>query len=372
MAHNLNYNEKTQKFSFYSKKEVPWHGLGQFITEAKDAYEALELAQLNYEVKKGPIWASFIPPNTSVVYNSISKLFEFKNIDNEIVGTSPVRSTLVPGLMSIYRDDTKDLFGTVSDRYEVVQNYESLDMIFSVFRSAELTDKKDIIIETAGALRKGETFFVTARMPSYVIDTKSGKDLVDKYIVFTSSHNKSAQLTALITDVRVVCNNTLNMAMRSGRKITLRHTKNIRERFNEFSELLGLSKQYSLEVKYALEAFNHIDISAEAMREYVYDIVIPIGKRELVRGVSNLGKLHTDIISTKLKNKVAEVVDYIDRGPGQDVARGTAYWLYNGVTSYFSNGVDYKTKDNRFAEIMGGNAEANIADAYTKLLQYVD
>lgn len=372
MAHNLNYNKANQKFAFYSKKEVPWHGLGQFITEAKDAYEALELAQLNYEVKMGPIWASFIPDGCIAVKNTVTGLFDFRNGNDIVVGSSPARSALVPGLKSIYRDDTKDLFGTVSDRYEIVQNAESLDMIFSMFKSNELVDKKDIVIETAGALKKGETFFVTARMPSYIIDTKSGKDVVDKYIVFTSSHNKSSQLTALITDIRVVCNNTLSMAMNTNRKVSLRHTKNIRERFNEFSELLGLSRKYSAEVKMVMESFNYIDVSAANMREYVYDLVIPSGKRELVRGVTNLGKLSTDVISTKLKNKVAEVIDYIDKGPGQDVSRGSAYWLYNGVTSYYSNGIDYKDKDNRFAEIMNGNAEANIANAYDKLLQYVN
>jgi phage/plasmid-like protein (TIGR03299 family) len=372
MAHNLNYNESTKKFSFYSRKEIPWHGLGQFIGEATDAYNALELAQLNYEVKTGPIWASFIPSGCTCKFNPDTNLFEFRDNRNVVVGTSTKRSDVIPNLRSIYRDDTKDLFGTVSDRYEVVQNAETLDMIFEMFKNNELTDKKDITIETAGALKKGETIFVTARMPSYVIDTKSGKDLVDKYIVITTSHNKSNQLTALITDVRVVCNNTLSAAMNTNRKITLRHTKNIRERFSEFAALLGLSRKYSLELKYELEALNAIDITSDNMREYIYDLIIPSGKREIVRGVSNLGKIDNDVISAKLKNKVADVINYIDKGPGQDIARGSAYWVYNGVTSYYSNGVDYKDKENRFAEIMGGNAEANIANAYDKLLQYVN
>ena len=370
MAHNLNYNKKTEKFAFYSRKEVPWHNIGQFVGEAKDAYEALELAQLNYEIKKGPLWASFIP-NDCTTHRIANGTFEFIDSNGKLIGTSPVRSVLIPNLKSIYRDDTKDVFGTVTDGYEIVQNVESLDMIFSIIKGSDLSDKKDIVIETAGALKKGETIFVTARMPSYMIDTKTGKDLVDKYIVFTTSHNKSEKLTALITDIRVVCNNTLSMAMRTPRKISLRHTKNIRERFDEFSTLLGVSKQYSMEVKLTLESFTNIQITAETVREYVYDLIIPSAKRELVRGKTDLAKIDKELISQRLKNKVSEVIDYIDRGPGQQVERGSAYWLYNGVTAYYSNGIDYKDKENRFSEIMGGTAEDNIAKAYDKLLSYI-
>lgn len=49
MAHNLNYNKKAREYAFYSRKDVPWHGLGQFIQQADTATEALQMAHLDYE-----------------------------------------------------------------------------------------------------------------------------------------------------------------------------------------------------------------------------------------------------------------------------------------------------------------------------------
>ena len=65
------------------------------------------------------------------------------------------------------------------------------------------------------------------------------------------------------------------------------------------------------------------------------------------------------------------MLEYIESGPGQEVARGSAYWLYNGATSYYHNGVDYKNSEKRFTELMTGTAEVSVGKAYDKLLAYV-
>lgn len=368
MSDKLNYNRKTGKFAFYSRKEVPWHGLGQFINEASTSQEALTQAQLDYIIKTGPVFASFIPERCKAK-TTPEGIIQIYDHNDQYVCDIPKRGVIVPGIRSIFRDDTKDLFGIVTDRYEVVQNAESLDLIYEIVKGPTAIDKSKIVIETAGALNKGETIFVTARMTSYTIDLGTSKDLVDKYIVFTTSHNSSAKLTAIITDVRVVCANTLAMALATPRKIALKHTKNIRDKFSEFAYLLGTSNRYSDEVKLILEGIAQLTADKETIKEYVYDLVLT-SNRELVRG-KDINKVSDEVISKRVKNKVAEMLDYIDQGPGQNVARGTLYWLYNGVTSYYQNGVDYKDADNRFKELTGGTAENNIIKAYDKLIPYV-
>jgi phage/plasmid-like protein (TIGR03299 family) len=370
MSANINYNSKTHKFAFYSLKQPAWHGLGQVVETAVTASEALKLAQLDYEVKTGPVYASFIPEGGKAHPGNLGGFMMYDKNGN-FVEKSVARHYKIPNIRSIYRNDTKDVFGTVTDRYEVVQNAESLDLIYQIIHGPSVTSKEQIKIETAGALNKGETIFVTARMPGYMIDLGTKKDFVDKYIVITTSHNSSSKLTAIITDTRVVCNNTLQLAMKNYvRKVALRHTKYIRDRFGDFADLLRIANKYSEGAREVLEHLARVNIDGDVCREYVYDLILPSDKRELVRN-KNINTFNNDIISARYKNKAAELFNYIEKGPGQDVARGTAYWLYNGATSYYHNGVDYKTAENKFMEIFGGSAESNIVNAYDKILAYV-
>ena len=56
MAHNINYNEQTQKHSFFSVKEKAWHNLGQIISDYPTSAEAIKHAGLNYTVEKRPLF----------------------------------------------------------------------------------------------------------------------------------------------------------------------------------------------------------------------------------------------------------------------------------------------------------------------------
>jgi phage/plasmid-like protein (TIGR03299 family) len=382
MAHNLNFNQKSQEYAFYSRKELPWHGLGQFVQEAEDAEEALRLAHLDYEVKTGKVFVNFTPKDCTAM--PVQDGFKFVDVAGNVVGFSPKRGAKIPGYKCLYRDDTKEIFDIVTDRYEVVQNFESLDVIFGIIRGSDvvagmntnshIATKKDIVIETAGALGKGETIFVTTKMPSYSI-TIPGKesDVIDRYIVFTSSHDKSGMIVAMVTTIRVVCNNTLTMALESSpSKVAVKHTKNVRERMYQFGDILNVANNYSTEVKQILEHMATIQVTAEDVKNYVYDIFIPDDKRGTIISMgNNIDKMPNEVISSRLKNKVNEVMSYIERGPGQDVAKGTAYWMYNGVTAYFSNGVTFATGDDKFQGLIGGTTELLVKKAYEKILNYV-
>lgn len=381
MAHNLNYNEKSKEYAFYSRKELPWHGLGQFVTEAKDAEEALRMAHLDYEIKTGKVFVNFTPKDCTSVPTQDG--FKFVDLAGNVVGFSPKRGAKIPGYKCLYRDDTKEIFDIVTDRYEVVQNFESLDVIFGIIRGSDVVagmdlnpnikSKNDIVIETAGALGKGETIFVTTRMPSYSVKIPGkGSDLIDQYIVFTSSHDKSGMIVAMVTTIRVVCNNTLTMALQgSPNKIAVKHTKNVRERMYQFGSILNVANNYSAEVKQILEHLVNVNVNSEDVKNYVYDIFIPEDKRNTVLSMgNNIEKISNEIISSRLKNKVNEVISYIERGPGQDVARGTAYWMYNGVTAYFSNGLTFSSGDDKFQGLIGGTTELLVKKAYEKVLIY--
>jgi phage/plasmid-like protein (TIGR03299 family) len=372
MAHNLNYNAIKREYSFYSRKEVPWHGLGQFVTEAKSAEEALIMAHLDYVVKSGDVYVNFTPKGTIAVPVSEGGVNFVDKNTNTIVGNSVKKGARVPNYKCVYRDDTKDVFDIVSDRYEIVQNFESLDIIFDIIRGPEVTDKSQIVIQTAGALNKGETVFVTAKMPSYMIKIDTKEDIIDKYIVFTTSHNKSAPLTAIVTDIRVVCNNTLRMALNSKDRVTLKHTKNVRENFNVFRELLGVSNKYSTEAKLVLETLSRSKVTDEQVRSFIYDLFVPEDKLDFIKDKN--GKIElvsNDFISTRMKNRVMDVLSFVEIGAGQEVGKGSAYWLYNGVTSFIHNGMTYKDEEDRFKNLIGGSSEILLKKTYSSILNYV-
>jgi phage/plasmid-like protein (TIGR03299 family) len=379
MSHDLNYNKERETWSMFSRKEMPWHGLGQILEEYVTAEEALKLANLDFPVVGYPVFANFIPSGwkVKVIKDDEDQIIGYRsyNDDGETISLKS-KGEKIPNEVAIYRDDTKEYFGTVTDDYEIVQNYEALDIIFGIIKDPNINDRNDIVIETAGCLGKGETIFVTAELPPYVISNKGGFiDRVRRFVVFTSSHNKSGKLVAMITDVRVVCNNTLQAALQSTpNKIALKHTKNVRERFDQFQELVHVADAYSTAIKEHMEVLIESEITKEDINNYVLDLFASkknLKYLKLALTTTTIDKLPTEMVSTKFKNKFNDILAYIDQGAGQDVCRGTAYWLYNGVTGYLHNAIAFRDQDTRFSSIMDGSTSLLINNAFTKILQYV-
>ena len=97
---------------------------------------------------------------------------------------------------------------------------------------------------TAGALGKGKRIFITAKLPNYI---KVGNDdLIEQYLFFTTSHDGGGSITAAFTPVRIVCNNTLNAALRNhSNTFKIRHTANAKDRLEEAHKLMGITNQLS-------------------------------------------------------------------------------------------------------------------------------
>ncbi|MBY0479087.1 MAG: DUF945 domain-containing protein [Chitinophagaceae bacterium] len=161
MGHNINFNEKTGKHSFFSVKEKAWHGLGQIVQDYPNSAAALQFAGLDFEVYKRP--------NIHILDNG-----------NEIISTSSFYT---------YRPDTNAVLGDrLGKDYEVVQNADA----FGFFDA--IVDGDGIQYETAGALGKGEKIFITAKLPGYI---KVGNDdMVEKYLFLTTSHDGLPNISA--------------------------------------------------------------------------------------------------------------------------------------------------------------------------------
>ena len=209
MAHNIHFNEQTDKHSFFSVKEKAWHGLGQIVDNYPTSAEAIRFAGLDYLVEKRPML-------------TVGKT---SNLSQEPLQTA-FREIRVPDYFATMHMDTEDILGVVGKDYEVVQNVDA----FSFFDS--IVGGDGIQFETAGALGKGERIFITAKLPDYMIIGKD--DFIEQYLFLTTSHDGYGSITAAFTPVRIVCNNTLNAALRScSNSIKIRHTANARERLDQ-------------------------------------------------------------------------------------------------------------------------------------------
>lgn len=358
MAHNLEFNSQKGTTSFFSRKDMAWHGLGQVIQEAVTAEEALKLANLDYQVELKPIYSSFIPDGCTVkpVLKDNKTQFEVFNKTGLTTGIIiPKKGELLKDNKAVCRMDNLTPLGIVGNKYTPVQNIESLDFIYNILKkNPDLKEKNDIIIETAGVLGNGERIFVTAKLPKeFKIGNEDSK--TDLYIVFTNSHDGTSSLTAMITPVRVVCNNTLACALGNNKsKYKFRHTKNIHNQLKEGLVLLNLAYESFDANKQVYDALLNIKVDSDLIDELICKAMLNDNQLLTINQQKGLEFVSTEVISQRLRNVMIDMRDYIDSGCGQEFNRGTAYWAYMGMNSYLNNGTNYSDALSKFNNLSDG------------------
>lgn len=307
--HNLNKNEKTGKYSFVTKQELAWHKCGQ-VVDSMTSKECMTLAGLDFEVGLAPLVALV---NNPILIEESKKTDIVTKINSTLY-----RSKEVEGNFATYRTDTSEVFGVVGSRYEVVQNIEAFDFFDDIIGQGHAQ------YETAGALGNGETIFITAKLPDHI---KVKGEEIDKYLLFTMSHDGTSSIKVMFTPIRVVCNNTLTAALSECKeRITIKHTRNARQRLEIAPTLLGIDKKAS--EKYA-EIFNRFKEVKMTDDEFT----------NLIDGVFGFDYEPISDLSSKAVNKRNSIIEYNEVGIGQEGITGTLWGAYNAVTGYLQNGI---------------------------------
>lgn len=286
MAHNLNIvNGKTSMF--YSG-EKPWHSLGQKVEGLLNSADAIKQAGLDYVVEKVPV---------QYVFNGEVRVNE--------------------GHYNTVRTDTGDALGVVGKRYEVLQNKGA----FSFFDA--VVGVKDAFYETAGALGRGEKIWMLAKLPGYIKTV--GDDVTEKYLLLSNSHDGSGSVEVMFTPIRVVCQNTLNVALRSKlRSIKIRHTANLGQKVADAQEALGImSQQFSI-FEEASQKLASVQVSRASLKDYV----VSTG---LIPSVADAKDQ-----SSRARNIMDQVSNLFERGKGAELAgaKGTLWGAFNAVVEY--------------------------------------
>lgn len=315
MAHNLEI-DRNGKASFASTEKA-WHGLGQIVETAMTSDEAIKLACLDYEVALKP--CTF-------------------DVDKG-------KSIVVPDKFVTYRNDTNMPLGVVGNRYKVVQNADAFGFFDSIVGGSLA------MFETAGVLGQGERIFVSAKMPD-VIRIAGTDDITEVYVLLTSSHDGSGSIIAAVTPVRVVCQNTLNAALKDTiSRVAIRHTSNAKKKLEDAHKLLGISHKYVEEVN---EMFNVLATKS-------------ITDAQVKALVEKLWKSEKED-STRIKNIQDAVMASYFSGIGQNKIMGTAWGAYNGITHYLDHVQSYKSGDVKLDSLMDGASSKIANTAFADLM----
>lgn len=339
MAHNINITNG--KASFASKKELAWHKLGQ-VVDAMTSREAIELGGLNYEVGLSELTAKVRPLK-------MEDTFDVENVVREGKGAAARFNEVieVPGNYATYRKDTNQVFGVVGSRYEVLQNIEAFDFMDSLVQDRALE------YETVGALGQGEKVFMTAKLPSKLMVNNED---IDKYLLLTMAHDGSGAIQVMFTPIRVVCNNTLTAALRGGNKVSIRHTKNAREKLELSKKILGIVDVQSTQLE---EVFNRMADKRMEDRQI----------EDLILKAFDFTKGEDGKISTRAANIAENVLEYYETGVGQATIRGTAWGAYNAITGYQQNVQSYRSTESQFESINNKSAATVRQTAFKEILK---
>lgn len=309
MAHML--EQYGDMASFASLREPAWHGLGTVLDSEVTTSEMLQVAHL---------------ADWNVRLEDVDLPGRYHRNAFATVRTNPF-------------DGGDDVLGIVGERYQVLQNEQLFDFGDAILDGARW--------ETAGSIKHGTVVFGSLALEREVtLDPNGVGDKVNTYLLVHTSHDGSLAIQASITPVRVVCQNTLNMAVgRDGRKakqsFRIRHTQSVQGKVQAAREALGLAHKY-------LDAF---EIEAQAMMAQAIntDAFFDIIKAAYPKPDADIKGS-----ATKWQNKVDVLFD-IYRGDtvmGAGIA-DTAWGAYNTLTER----LDW------FRNPRGGNAESVLAAA---------
>ena len=295
----------------------------------------------------------------------------------DLSGWTPSHSCIIDSHKATLREDTNETFGVVGSGYQVVQNVEALKFVDFI---GEVSGSSPEII-SAGALGNGERIFITAKVGEDMM--LSERDMITPYIVFTTSHDGGGAVCAMVTPIRVVCQNTLNMALRSGssNKIMFKHTKNVlgkldftteenRQRARKVFEGANAFSKKFLDAMYSLK---NKSVDNEYAKRFVGKLLMNDEQFKLWEKANlNTETLRGDkVIGGKMANMMYGIEDAIHNGIGQFAEyEGSALYLLNGVTTYFNNNRDerYKTAEDKFVSMSEGNALKYTQKAYDLLM----
>ena len=291
--------------SMFYVRETPWHGLGVRVNEAPASREALMMSGLDWQVVQEPIYT-----------------------ENE---------ELINGYKANVRDSDRRVLGVVTDRYKVIQNTEA-------FAFTDTLLGEGVRYETAGSLQGGRKVWLLAHMPhEYII---SG-ERISPYLLFSNTHDGSGAVKIALTPIRVVCNNTLNLALSTAKRSwSMLHVGDIRGKVAEARDTLFRAESYMDELGKEFEALRMKKLTDKKVMEYI-EVLLPVEEGSTPQQTKNIKRLREDM-----------KIRYFEAPDLQDVGRN-AYRFINAVSDFATHAQPLRKtanyRENLFSRTVEGN-----------------
>lgn len=316
MSHDLLI--QNGKASMFYINEVPWHGLGTRLDKPATAHEALQAANLDWPVVKLPLSAGSkhipVPDKFAIV----------RKTSNIVCRTDPV-------------------LGVVGKDYTPLQNRDA----FRFFDP--IVGQDAAIYHTAGALGQGERVWILAKLPGYIRVT--GDDISEKYLLLSNSHDGKSSVQIKFTPVRVVCQNTLTMALNDGQAFRVVHHADIHRKLEQAHKMLGIIHEQFDAMEETFQHMSRIKVDGNRLAEYlaaVYPDSMEPDKMELVRRDRSWSEY------------------FFDQGKGNRLpgVSGTLWAAFNGVTEWQDHRKSRQNENQRLTSSWFGGAYQTKARAF--------
>lgn len=288
----------------------PWHQLGVKVDEALSSQQAIKMAGLDWTVDAQPI---------------------------QVVG-----GQVIDGMKANVRSSDHKVLGVVSDRYKIVQNADA-------FAFTDILLGEGVRYETAGSLSSGKRVWLLAKMET----SKVCGDDVDPYLVFTNSHDGSGAVKVAVTPIRVVCQNTLTLALSTAKRTwSTKHCGDIQGKMDDARNTLGFAASYMENLKEEADKLTQVVVLAPQFADFLMKM-FPTNSKMSERQISNV---------ENQRKAVAEIYNHKD-----DIQKfhGTAYGVLNAIADHLPHMIPSRItssyRENNFMNIVDGG-KTNIMD----------
>ncbi|QEZ48002.1 DUF932 domain-containing protein [Cupriavidus oxalaticus] len=284
---------------------TPWHGLGNQLAANQSLDVWARQAGMNWTIESSEV--RFVSGNAG-----LGAIHAF------------------PDQRVLYRSDTKAPLSVVSSRYQVVQPSEVLEFY------RDLTEVGGFALETAGVLKEGRKFWALARTGQSGL--LKGRDKVEGYLLLATACDGTLATTAQFTSVRVVCNNTLQIALGNG-------TGAVKVPHRSQFDAQAVKRQLGIAVS-SWDAFM-VRTKALAERKVSDAAAEAFFRRVLTYPTTNNGDREGTVVNERAIKAVGQL--YAGRGKGADLpsAAGTAWGLVNSITEYVDHHRRARSDDHR-------------------------
>jgi phage/plasmid-like protein (TIGR03299 family) len=307
--------------------EAPWHRLGSALPLRQPIEVWAQKAGMDWSIRETPV--RFITGESGAL-GSIQTFLDHK---------------------VLYRSDTKAPLSVVSTKYQVVQPKEILEFY------RDLTEVSGFELETAGVLKQGRKLWALARTGKEA--ALKGKDVVRGYVLLATSCDGTLATTATPTTVRVVCQNTLAMALKTAAgAIRVPHSTSFDAQ--QVKKDLGIAVSQWDSFMYRMKMLAERKVrSHEAMKYFL----------KVLCQVDGQPDAHQRLVNERALNRVQELYDSQGKGAELSSTSGTAWGLLNAVTQYVDHERRARTQDHRLESAWFGQGAALKQRALEQALQ---